>query len=64
MVTKPFLHSHLGEVHAGDWAINKNGHYCFGQEFTWITDCWAVRFILSLDGSNAPLLRLQMRLMC
>jgi hypothetical protein len=58
------LHSHLGEVYADDWAINKNSYYCFGQEFTWITDCWAVCFILSYDSSNAPLLCLQMRLMC
>ena len=41
------LHSHLGEGFAGDWAINKNRHMCFGQRFTWVTDCYAIKFILS-----------------
>lgn len=58
------LHSHLGEMYAGDWAINKCSHYCFGLQFTWVTDGWGVRFIFTYDGSNGPILRLQMRLMC
>ena len=29
-----------------------------------MTDCYAVKFILSYDGSNPVILRLQMRLMC
>ncbi len=32
-----FLHSYLGEGFAGDWAINKNYHFCWAMEFTWIT---------------------------
>jgi hypothetical protein len=58
------LHSHLGEGFAGDWAINKNRHMCFGQRFTWVTDCYAIKFVLSYDGRNPSILRLQMRLMC
>ena len=58
------LHSYLGEGFVGDWAINKNRHMCFGMRFLWITDCYAVCFILSYDGTNPAVLRLQMRLMC
>jgi hypothetical protein len=58
------LHSHLGEAYSGDYGINKCAHMCFGMQFTWITDCWALRFILTYNGHNPPLLRLQMRLMC
>ncbi len=58
------LHSHLGEGFAGDWAINKNRHMLFGTRFVWVTDCYAIRFILSYDSNNLAVLRLQMRLMC
>ncbi len=61
---KVCLHSHLGKGFAGDWAINKNLHMLFGTQFVWATDCYAVRFILSYDGNNPAVLRLQMRLMC
>ena len=49
---------------AGDWAINKCRHMTFGQRFIWITDSYAVRFLLTYDGNNPAVLRLQMRLMC
>ncbi len=58
------LHSHLGEAFAGDYAINKCRHMCFGQHFTWVTDCYALKFILSYDGRNSAILCLQMRFMC
>ncbi len=58
------LHSYLGEGFAGDWAINKIRHMCFGRCFMWVTDCYAVKFILSYDGLNPAILRLQMRLLC
>ena len=61
---KKRLHSHLGEGFAGDWAINKCRHMCFGQRFTWTTDCHAIKFILSYNGKNPAILRLQMRFMC
>ena len=58
------LHSHLGEGFAGDWAVNKCRHMCLGQRFVWVTDCFAIKFILTYDGGNPAILRLQMRLMC
>ncbi len=61
---KVCLHSHLGEGFAGDWAINKCCHMLFGHQFVWATDCYAIKFILSYDGTNPAILSLQMLLMC
>ena len=36
---------------------------CYGCRFVWVTDCYAVKFLLSYDGANQAILRLQMRLM-
>ncbi len=36
----------------------------FGTRFVWVTDRYAIRFILSYDDNNPVVLRLQMRLMC
>ncbi len=36
----------------------------FGHHFVWVTDCFAVKFLLSYDGGNPAILWLQMRLMC
>jgi hypothetical protein len=58
------LHSHLGEGFAGDYAINKCWQYLFAQRFVWVTDCYAIKFILSYEGGNIAILHLQMRLMC
>ena len=58
------LHSHLGEGFSGDWGINKCRKYLFAQRFVWVTDCYTIKFILSYEGSNPAVLRLQMRLMC
>ncbi len=41
------LHSHLGKGFPGDYAINKCHQYNFGQCFVWVTDCHAIKFILS-----------------
>ncbi len=57
------LHSHLGEGFSGDYAMNKCRHYLFGQRFVWVTNCYAIKFILSHDGANHAILRLQLRLM-
>ncbi len=54
----------MGEGFAGDYAINKCSHMLFGQRFVWVTDCYAIKFILSYKGGNSVILRLQMRLMC
>jgi hypothetical protein len=61
---KVWLHSHLGECFAGDYAINKIQHYVFGQRFVWVMDCYAIKFLLSYEGGNPAILCLQMRLMC
>jgi hypothetical protein len=58
------LHSHLSEGFSKDYAINKCCQYVFGQHFVWVTDCYAIKFILSYEGGNHAILRLQMRLMC
>jgi hypothetical protein len=58
------LHSHLGEGFSGDYAINKCWQYIFSQRFVWITDCYAIKFILSYEGGNPAILCLQMHLMC
>jgi hypothetical protein len=58
------LHSHLGEGFSGDYTINKCRQYIFGQSFIWVTDCYAIKFILSYEGGNPAILHLQMRLMC
>ena len=36
----------------------------FGTRFVWVTDCYAICFILLYDGNNLAILRLQMCLMC
>ncbi len=43
--------------------MNKFRHMCWGHRFVWVTDCYAVKFILLYDGANQAILRLQMRLM-
>ena len=58
------LHSHLGEIFAGNYGMNKCRHMLFGQRFVWVTDCYAAKFVLSYVGANLAILRLQMRLMC
>ena len=57
------MHSHLGEGFCLDLAINRNRAKLWGVRFSAITDCYALRFILSYDGPNPVILRLQMRLM-
>jgi hypothetical protein len=60
---KVWLHSHLGECFAGDYAINNMQHYVFGQCFIWVTNCYAIN-LLSYKGGNPAILSLQMHLMC
>ncbi|KAL3787769.1 LOW QUALITY PROTEIN: hypothetical protein HJC23_009820, partial [Cyclotella cryptica] len=56
------LHSHLGEAFTLDWAINTNRLYTWGQRFTAINDCYSLKFVLSYEGNNSVILRVQMRL--
>ncbi len=37
---------------------------CFGKRFVWVTDCYALKFILSYGGWNPLILRLQLQFMC
>jgi hypothetical protein len=43
--------------------MNKVWCMCYGCRFVWVTDCYAVKFILSYDCANQAVLCLQMRLM-
>ncbi len=58
------LHPHFGKGFAGNWLINKCCHMLFGKQFVWATDFYGIKFILSYDGTNLAILRLQLRLMC
>jgi hypothetical protein len=60
---KKRLHSHMGEAFLGDYAINKCRHMTFSQRFVWVMDCYALKLILSYDGQNPAILRLQIRFM-
>ncbi len=53
-----------GHSPSNNWAMNKCRRMLFGQCFVWTTDCYAIKFILSYDGANPAILRLQMCLMC
>jgi hypothetical protein len=57
-------HLTFGEAFLGNYAINKCCCMAFGQRFVWVTDCYALKFILSYDGQNPGILHLQMRMMC
>jgi hypothetical protein len=57
-----FLHSYLKEGFCGNWAMNKVHHMCYGWQFVWVTNCYAVKLLLSYDGANLAILCLQMHL--
>jgi hypothetical protein len=38
---EPHLHSYLGEIFTGDWAMGKCHHMLFRYCFVWVTDCYA-----------------------
>ena len=58
-----YLHLYLGEGFASNWAMNKVRHMCYRCQFVWVTDCYAVKFLLLYNGANQAILRLQMHLM-
>ena len=45
------LHSFLGEVASGRWAISQNRRFLWGTFFYWSCDCSAVKEVLEYDGS-------------
>jgi hypothetical protein len=52
-----YCHFNLGEAFAGEFTINKCHHMCISQRFVWVTDCYALKFILSYNGRNPSTLR-------
>ena len=47
-----FYHSYVGEATCGHFAMLCECYYLWGKEFTWLTDCWGLHWILSYDGPN------------
>jgi hypothetical protein len=58
-----YLHSYLGEATALKVGILKNRHVLYGIPFSNIGDCVGIKWIMSYEGTNAPIMRLQMELM-
>ena len=52
------FHSHPGECLAALYCILKNRHFLWGKEFTLITDCIALMWIMKYTGSNHAIVRL------
>jgi hypothetical protein len=57
------LHLHLDEGFTLDWALGCVKLYCWGSRITSISDCYSLKFIMSYEGNNSVVLRLQMCLM-
>jgi hypothetical protein len=53
---KCYLHLYLGEAFCGDFAMNEFHHMCYGRCFVWVTDCYAMKFILSYNRANKAIL--------
>jgi hypothetical protein len=60
---EPHLHSYLGEIFAGDWAMSKCCHMLFGNRFVWVMDCYTPQFLFSYNCSNQAVQHLQMHIM-
>lgn len=56
------FHSYPGEALCASWAIIKNRHFLWGKEFTLMTDCRALLWIMSYKGHNHAVKRLQLEL--
>ncbi len=59
-----YLHSYLDEATGLKVGILKNRHILHGIPFSNIGDCIGIKWIMSYEGTNAPVNRLQMELMC
>ena len=58
-------HSHMGELKAGDFAMQKFRPFLWGKEFTWIADCMSLKgFFEQRDMPNHQMERLRMRMLC
>jgi hypothetical protein len=58
-----YLHSYLSEATALKVGILKNRHVLYGIPFSNIGGCISIKWIMSYEGTNAPVMRLQMELM-
>jgi hypothetical protein len=56
------FHSYPGEALCASWAIIKNRHFLWGKEFTLLTDCRALIWIMNYNGHNHAVKRLQLEL--
>ena len=45
------LHSFLGEVASGRWAISQNKRFLWGCHFYWLCDCSAVKEVIEYEGA-------------
>ena len=57
------FHSHPGESLAATWEMNKNRHFLWGKPITLITDCRALLWLMSYDGHNHAVRRLQLEML-
>jgi hypothetical protein len=57
------FHSHPGECLAATWASIKNRHFLYGRPFTLLTDCAAINWLMSYEGHNHAVIRLQLELL-
>ena len=51
------LHSFVGEVACGRWAIGQTRRFLWGYHFYWMCDCSAVKEILEYDGNISYICR-------
>ena len=62
VIKEKHFHSHPGEAIAAAWAITKNRHFLWGREFTLISDCVALQWLMNYDGTNHAVRRLQLEM--
>ena len=58
-----FLHSFMNEALAVNFGINQWKVFLWGKEFTILTDCRALIWLLSYEGTNAAVRRLQFEIL-
>lgn len=57
------FHSHPGESIAATFGIRKNRHFLWGRTFTLLTDCRALKWLMTYDGNNHAVRRLQLEML-
>jgi hypothetical protein len=61
--SESFLHSFMNEALAVNFGIDKWRIFLWGKEFTVLTDCRALIWLLSYEGTNAAVRRLQFEIL-